>query len=92
MASYLTDMDEIRRIIFEAPTSSDDLWQSSSEDSIQFSGSDSESENTQTTRGSEWEVRATVAPQEHQDNGCQLQDNARDPFLHSKINKQSGGQ
>ena len=53
MASYLTDMDEIRRIIFEAPTSSDDLWQSSSEDSIQFSGSDSESENTQTTRGSE---------------------------------------
>ena len=44
MASYLTDMDEIHRIIFEAPDSSDDSWQSSSEDSIPSSGSDSESE------------------------------------------------
>ena len=40
MASYLTDMDEIHRIIFEAPDSSDNLWQSSSEDSIQSPGSE----------------------------------------------------
>ena len=40
MASYLTDMDEIHRIIFEAPDSSDNSWQSSSEDSIQSSGSE----------------------------------------------------
>ena len=39
MASYLTDMDEIHHIIFETPVSSDDLWQSSSEDSIRSSGS-----------------------------------------------------
>ena len=32
-----------------------------------------------------------LAPQEHQDNGYQLQDNASDRFLYSKINKQSGG-
>ena len=37
--------------IFEAPDSSDDSWQSSSEDSIRSSGSDSESENAQTTHG-----------------------------------------
>ena len=53
MASYLTDMDEIHRIIFKAPDSSSDSWQSSLEDSIRSSGSDSESENAQTTRGSE---------------------------------------
>ena len=41
MASYLTGMDEIHRIIFEAPDSSDDSWQSSSEDSIRSSGRDS---------------------------------------------------
>ena len=40
MASYLTDMEEIHRIILEVPDSSDDLWQSSSEDSIRSSGSD----------------------------------------------------
>ena len=61
MASYLTDMDEIRRIIFEASDSSDDSWQSSSEDSIRSSGSDSESENTQTTHGSEREVQASTS-------------------------------
>ena len=49
MASDLTYMDEIHRIIFEAPNSSDDSWQSSSEDSIRSSGSDSELENAQTT-------------------------------------------
>ena len=61
MASYLTDMDEIHRIIFEAPDSSDDSWQSSSEDSIRSSGSDSESENAQTTRGSEQEAQFSTS-------------------------------
>ena len=57
----LTDMDEIHRIIFEAPVSSDDLWQSSSEDSIRSSGSDSESKNAQTTHGSEQEVQFSTS-------------------------------
>ena len=61
MASYLTDMDEIHRIIFEAPDSSDDSWQSSSEDSIRSSGSDSESENAQTTHGSEQEAQPSTS-------------------------------
>ena len=61
MASYLTDMDEIHRIIFEAPDSSYDLWQSSSEDSIRSSRSDSESENAQTTRGSEQQAQFSIS-------------------------------
>ena len=61
MASYLTDMDEIHRIIFEAPDSSNDSWQSSSEDSIRSSGSDSESENAQATLGSEQEVQFSTS-------------------------------
>ena len=61
MASYLTDMDEIHRIIFETPDSSDDSWQSSSEDSIRSSGSDSESENAQTTRGSEQQAQFSTS-------------------------------
>jgi len=54
-------MDEIHRIIFEASDSSDDSWQSSSEDSIRSSGSGSESENAQTTRGSEQEVQFSAS-------------------------------
>lgn len=57
MASYLTDMDEIHRIIFEAPDSSDDSWESSAEDSSESSSIDSESENAQTTRRGEQEVQ-----------------------------------
>ena len=61
MASYLTDMDEIHHIIFEAPDSSNDLWQSFLDDSIRSSGSDSHSENAQTTRGSEQEVQFSTS-------------------------------
>ena len=57
MASYLTHMDEIHCIIFEVPDSSDDSWQSSSEDPTRSSGSDLESENAQTTCGSEQEAQ-----------------------------------
>ena len=57
MASYLTDMDEIHRIIFEVP----DSWQSSSEDLIRSSGSDSESENSQTARSSEQEAQSSTS-------------------------------
>ena len=32
-----------------------------------------------------------LALQEHQDNSCQLEDNASDRFLSSKIHRQSGG-
>ena len=87
MASYLTDMDEIHRIMLEAPDSSDDSWQSPSEDSIQSSGSDSESENAQTTRGSEQvaqfstifrnlKIKITVVSSDH----------TSSRFLFSKIN------
>ena len=61
MASYLTDMDEIHRIIFEAPDSSDDSWQSSSEDSSQSSNDDSEPENAQTPRVREQEVQPSTS-------------------------------
>ena len=61
MASYLTGTHEIHRIIFEAPDSSDDSWQSSSEDSIRSSGSDSESENAQTTLGSEQDAQFSTS-------------------------------
>ena len=61
MASYLTYMDEIHRIIFYAPVSGDDSWQSSLEDSIRSSGSDSESENAQTTFGSEQEAQFSTS-------------------------------
>ena len=35
--------------------------------------------------------KCNLALQEHQDNGCQLKDNASNRFLYSKINRQSGG-
>ena len=57
MASYLTDMDEIHWIIFEAPDSSDDSWESLAEDPSESSSIDSESENAQTTRRGEQEVQ-----------------------------------
>ena len=55
MASYLTVMDEIHCIIFKAPDSSDDSWQSSSEEF------DTESENAQTTHGSEQESQFSTS-------------------------------
>ena len=54
-------MDENHRILFEAPDSSDDSWQSSLEDSIRSSGSDSESENAKTTRGSKQEAQFSTS-------------------------------
>ena len=82
MASYLTDMDEIHCIIFKAPDSSDDSWQSSSEDLIQSQKMPKQHMAANKNRN--------LALQEHQDNGCQLKENVSDRFLYSKINRQRG--
>ena len=82
MASCLTDMDEIHRILLEAPDSSNDSWQSSSEDLLQS--------QKMPKRHMAANTKRNLALQEHQDNGCQPKDNASDRFLYSKINRQSG--
>ena len=89
MASYLTGMDEIHRIIFEAPDSSDDSWQSSSEDSIRSSGSDSSQKIPKQHLAAN--KKRNLLLQELQDNCFQLKDNASDRFLYRKINRQNGG-
>ena len=60
------------------------------DDSIRSSRCDSESENAQTTHVAA-NNKHNLALQEHQDNSCQLEDNASDRFLYSKIHRQSGG-
>ena len=76
MASYLTHMDEIHCIIFEALNSSDDLWQSSSEDLIQRQKLPKQHMAANKNRN--------LALEEHQDNGCQLKDNVSDRFHTAK--------
>ena len=89
MASYLTDMDEIHRIIFEAPDSSDNSWQSSSE--IRYNLLAVNRSQKMPKQHVAANKKHNLALQEHQDNGCQLKDNASDRFLYSKINRLSGG-
>ena len=90
MASYLTDMDEIHRIIFEAPDIVA-MIRGKVLRKIRYNLLAVNRSQKMPKQHVAANKKHNLALQEHQDNGCQLKDNASDRFLYSKINRLSGG-